>query len=326
MEKKKIIIEETVECPECGSSRLTTDRERGEIFCEDCGLVVIENLIDYGPEWRAFDKEQQEKRERVGPPTTPTLSDKGLSTKIGKDRDYQGKLLPRETQFKMYRLRKWHERLVGRGSRGANLAIALSEIAKISSGSGLSRDIRETASIIYRKAVAKNLVRGRTIQEVVAAALYAACRQCRVPRTLDEIAEASGTSRKKIGRAYRFLCRELGLKIAPTLPVDYISRFCGGLRLSQQVAQKAIEMLEDLAKKDSSPGKGPSGMAAAVVYIASILCGEKRTQQEIAGVAGVTEVTIRKRYKELIQQLDIDEIELGVSVGSPVPHKKESII
>jgi len=162
--------------------------------------------------------------------------------------------------------------------------------------------------MIYRKAVLKNLIRGRSIEGVSAAALYAACRQCNVPRTLDEIAGSSRVSRKEIGRTYRFIARELGLKLMPTSPQDYISRFCSELKLSGDVQSKAIEILKDAADKELTSGRGPTGVSAASIYIASILCGERRTQREVADVAGVTEVTIRNRYKELAERLDIDII------------------
>ena len=167
---------------------------------------------------------------------------------------------------------------------------------------------RETAAMVYRKAVLKNLIRGRSIEGVSASALYAACRQCNVPRTLDEIAASSRVSRKEIGRTYRFIARELGLKLMPTSPQDYISRFCSELKLSGDVQAKAIEILKDAADKELTSGRGPTGVAAASIYISSILCGERRTQREVADVAGVTEVTIRNRYKELAERLDIDII------------------
>ena len=121
-------------------------------------------------------------------------------------------------------------------------------------------------------------------------------------------ASSSRVSRKEIGRTYRFIARELGLKLMPTSPQDYISRFCSELKLSGDVQAKAIEILKDAADKELTSGRGPTGVAAASIYIASILCGERRTQREVADVAGVTEVTIRNRYKELAERLDIDII------------------
>src|SRR6266516_1048325 len=145
----------------------------------------------------------------------------------------------------------------------------------------------------------------RSIEGVVAASLYAACRQCNVPRTLDEIANSSRVGRKEIGRTYRFMTRELKLKLMPTKPQDYVSRFCSELKLTGEVQSKAVEILKDAQDKELTSGRGPTGVAAAAIYIASILCNERRTQREVADVAGVTEVTIRNRYKELTEKLGI---------------------
>jgi transcription initiation factor TFIIB len=160
--------------------------------------------------------------------------------------------------------------------------------------------------MVYRRAVTKNLIRGRSIEGVAAAALYAACRQCDVPRTLDEIADSSRVSRKEIGRTYRFIARELKLKLMPTTPDNYIPRFCSDLRLSSDAQQRTMEILKQAADRELTSGRGPTGIAAAAIYIAGILSGERRTQREVAEVAGVTEVTIRNRYKELAERLDID--------------------
>jgi transcription initiation factor TFIIB len=162
--------------------------------------------------------------------------------------------------------------------------------------------------MVYRDAVDKNLIRGRSVEGVAATALYAACRQCSVPRTLDEIAEVSRVSRKEIGRTYRFVSRELGLKLLPTSPIDYVPRFCSGLTLNCEVQSRTIKILRQAGERELTSGKGPTGVAAAAIYISSILGGERRTQREVAEVAGVTEVTIRNRYKELAEKLDIEII------------------
>jgi transcription initiation factor TFIIB len=307
--KDKQKIEETVKCPECGSTHLSRDYSRAELVCRDCGLVIDQDLIDHGPEWRAFDSEQREKRARTGAPMTYTIHDKGLSTMIGwTNRDSYGKSIPTRNRAQLYRMRKWQRRIRISDATERNLAIALSNLDRMSSGMGLPRTVRETAAMIYRKAALKNLIRGRSIEGVSAAALYAACRQCLVPRTLDEISSIARMSRKDVGRNYRYVARELGLKLMPTTPQDYISRFCSELKLSGDVKAKTTEILKEAADKELTSGRGPTGIAAASLYIATVLCGERRTQREIADVAGVTEVTIRNRYKELTKKLDIDII------------------
>ena len=307
--REKQVVEEIIRCPECGSNHLSRDYSRAELVCHECGLVIDEDLIDHGPEWRAFDNEQREKRARTGAPMTYTIHDKGLSTMISwQNRDAYGKSIPTRNRAQLFRLRKWQTRTRISNATERNLAVALSSLDRLASGLSLPRTVRETAAMIYRKAALKNLIRGRSVEGVSAAALYAACRQCHVPRTLDEISNIAHMSRKEIGRNYRYVSRELGLKLMPTTPQDYISRFCSELKLSADVQAKTMDILKEAAKKELTSGRGPTGIAAASLYIASVLCGERRTQREVSEVTGVTEVTIRNRYKELSEKLDIDVI------------------
>ena len=308
LEKKAENQTETT-CPECGGRQLTHDRERAELVCQSCGLVIDDEFIDRGPEWRAFDSIQQQKRARTGAPMTPTIHDKGLSTMIDwRNKDSYGRSISSKNRAQLYRLRKWQRRIRVSNATERNLAFALSELDRMASALGLPRNIRETSALIYRDAVDKNLIRGRSIEGVAASTLYAACRQCSVPRTLDEIAEVSRVSRKEIGRTYRFVARKLGLRLLPTSPMDYVPRFCSGLTLQGEIQSRTIEILRQAAERELTSGRGPTGVAAAAIYVACILGGERRTQREVAVVAGVTEVTIRNRYKELAEKLDIEII------------------
>lgn len=297
-------IEERV-CPECGS-QLTTDSGRAEISCKGCGLVIDENLMDMGPEWRAFDHEQRDKRTRTGAPMTNSIHDKGLATVIDwRNKDGRGRNIPIKNITQLYRLRKWQRRIRVSGSSERNLAFALSEIDRYSSNLSLPRTVREDSSSIYRDATQHGLIRGRSIESVVSASIYAACRRCEVPRTLDEVASASTkVTKKDVGRTYRFLSRELNIKLAPTSPADYVPRFASKIGLSNEVQSKAIAIINKSSELGLTSGKGPTGVAAAALYIASVLLGERKTQKDIAEVAGVTEVTIRNRYKELSEKLD----------------------
>ena len=307
MAKTREGAEEIEVCPECGSHHLVRDYERGELLCEDCGLVLDDQFIDQGPEWRAFDVEQGEKRARTGAPMTYTIHDKGLSTEISwKNKDSYGKTIPNRNRAQMYRLRKWQKRIRVSNATERNLSAALGELDRLCSALSLPRNVRETSALIYRKAVNKNMIRGRSIEDVVAASVYAACRQCNIPRTLDEIAVASKSGRKGIGRTYRYLSRELKLGMKPTKPQDYVQRFCSGLNLSIDVQNKAMEILKDAEEMELTSGRGPTGVAAGSIYISSILVNERRTQKEVADVSGVTEVTIRNRYKELVERLGIE--------------------
>ncbi|MBU1197244.1 transcription initiation factor IIB [Candidatus Micrarchaeota archaeon] len=296
-----------MECPECKSKSLKKDAGRGELVCTKCGLVIEENMMHQGPEWRAFDAEQRASRARTGAPLKYMSPNKGLVTEIDQyNRDVRGgKILPSQ-QAQLYRMRKWHKRASISNSIERNLAIALTEMNRVAAHLGLEESIRESSALLYRKCVEKGLIRGRQIESVVSAVIYAICRQFGIPRTLDEIASVAEIPKKEIGRTYRLITQELELKIPLTNPRFYISRFVTALRLSGETQQKANDILDDALKKGLISGRGPMGVAAAAVYIASVSTGERRTQKEVADVAGVTEVTIRNRYRELKKALNLD--------------------
>lgn len=297
--------EEVEACPVCGSTEREVDNSRAEVSCARCGLVLEENLIDNGPEWRAFDHEQRNKRTRTGAPLSYAISDRGLSTAIdSRNKDVNGRNIPERNIAQLYRLRKWNKRLRVANASERNLAFALSELDRESSSLGIPRSIREDAALIYRTAARKKLIRGRSIEGMVAASLYTACRRNNIPRTLDEIAEISKVAKKQIGKNYRFLSKSLNIKLKPTSPADYIPRFASQLELSGRVEAKAIDIINEAKNKGLLNGKGPTGVAATALYVASILLGERKTQRDIAEIAGVTEVTIRNRYKELLEKMD----------------------
>ena len=201
-------------CPECGSPKLIKDYEKGELICGACGLVLTENIQDAGPEWRAFDAEQKEKRARGGAPIKYMRPNKGLVTEIDQyNRDIRGVKISTRKQAQFYRMRKWHKRVSIATSMERNLTIALAELDRVASYLGLPDDIKEAAALLYRKAVKAELIRGRIIESIVAAVIYAICRMHGIPRTLDEISKASAIEKKEIGRAYRFLKAELDLAV-----------------------------------------------------------------------------------------------------------------
>ncbi|HJP43971.1 MAG TPA: transcription initiation factor IIB [Candidatus Poseidoniia archaeon] len=302
----KIELEEITACPECDSKHLIRDYNRGEMTCSGCGLVVDDNFIDQGPEWRAFDAEQNEKRSRGGAPMTVMVHDKGLSTDIGwGNRDTHGNVVPTRNRAQLFRMRKWQNRTRASTSADRNLAMALKELNRLASKIGLHRRVREDAAMLYRRAVNQNLVRGRSVEGVAAAALYGACRRCEVPRTLNEITAASRANKKEVGRTYRYISRELKLNLQPASPVVYINRFCRELVLSGRVENAAIRILNQAVEAELTSGRGPTGVAAASIYVASVLYNSRKTQKCIAETVGVTEVTIRNRYKELAENLDI---------------------
>lgn len=303
---KKAWIDEIEKCPECGSTHLVRDYDRGELICQDCGLVIDESYIDQGPDWRAFDAEQKEERARTGAPMTYTIHDKGLSTEISwKNKDSYGKNIPTRNRAQLYRLRKWQRRIKVSNAAERNLSQALQEMERMASNLNIPKDIRETAAVIYRKAVKENMIRGRSIEGVVAASIYAACRMLNIPRTLEEIAAVTRIKKKDIGRTFRIMSRTLKLNLFLSKPEDYLDRFCSKLNLSGEVKKKALEILKEAEERGLTSGRGPTGVAAAAIYIAAVTNGERRTQREVAEVSGVTEVTIRNRYKEITDKLGL---------------------
>jgi transcription initiation factor TFIIB len=288
-------------CPEC-SGKLVTDDERGETVCAECGLVVDEDQIDPGPEWRAFDSNEKDEKSRVGAPTTNTMHDKGLSTNIGwQDKDAYGNSLGSRQRQKMQRLRKWNERFRTRDSKERNLKQALGEIDRMASALGLPEDVRETASVIYRRALDEDLLPGRSIEGVATSALYAAARKAGTPRSLDELTNVSRVEKDEIARTYRYVVRELNLEIQPADPKSYVPRFVSDLGVSEEVERRARDLLDTATEKGIHSGKSPVGLAAAAVYAAALLSNEKVTQSEVSEVSDISEVTIRNRYHELLE-------------------------
>jgi transcription initiation factor TFIIB len=295
---------EELVCPECGGD-VATDTEHGEVVCQDCGLVVDEDNIDRGPEWRAFDAKEKDEKSRVGAPTTNMMHDKGLSTNIGwQDKDAYGNSLSSRQRQKMQRLRTWNERFRTRDSKERNLKQALGEIDRMASALGLPDNVRETASVIYRRALDENLLPGRSIEGVSTSALYAAARQAGTPRSLDEISGVSRVEKDEIARTYRYVVRELKLEIKPADPESYVPRFASDLELSDEAERRARDLLQSAKQAGIHSGKSPVGLAAAAVYAASLLCNEKVTQSEVSEVASISEVTIRNRYHELLEAED----------------------
>ena len=292
---------------ECGNSNLQRDYETSEFVCHVCGIVVSSTELSTRPEWRAFDQQQRDKLPRVGAPVTWTIHDKGLSTNIGwQNRDYSGRKLSPEQRARLYRLRKWNRRSKVSNSAQRNLTQALSEMSKISTKLNLPKNVLETSSMIYRRAIQKHLIRGRTIQSVVVASIYMACRQCGVIRTLEDVAGAANITKKEAARNYRLLFRELKPSVPQVNPGRYISKIVNNLELSGETERLAMAILNQVSEMKLTNGRGPAGMAAACIYISSQLTNERRTQGEISMEAQVTEVTIRNRYKELVQRLDFN--------------------
>lgn len=287
-------------CPECHSTRITTDTVRDDWICMDCGLVVHEKEIDMRPEWKAFST-GEDANARVGRSFTFVVYDKGLSTMIDRrDRDANGNAFDPATRAKIYRIRKWQERTRTHSAKDRNLCHAMNELDRQCSQLSIPRGIKEAAAIIYRKACRNRLIRGRRIDVMVGASIYAACRGRKIPRTMDEFSNFSRAGKGELSRCYRALVENLRLKIPLASPADFISRFGTELSISGIAQCDAIKILDTANKYAITIGKDPVGLAAAAIYISSNAIGERHTQEEIAKIAHVTEVTLRNRYKELM--------------------------
>ena len=295
-------------CPECGSPELVADTEMGETVCSKCGLVILGDMLDRSPEWRAFTLEEKRSKRRVGAPVTYSHFDKGLSTVIWGNRDAFGRPLSPEVRHQMWRLRKWQIRSQVHSSVNRNLAQAMSELDRLSDKAYIPSPVKERAAVIYRKALDKGLVRGRSIAAIAAAALYAACRITRTPRTLREVTNASLVDRKDVARCYRLLLRELDIQMPIAVPLDYVSKIAEKAGISGETQGLAVKILREAKRKRMTMGKDPTGFAATVLYIACQLKGEKMTQMDIAAAANVTEVTIRNRKKELMKKLNLEGV------------------
>ncbi len=292
------VVEEDRVCPECGSEHLVRDYARGELVCDSCGLVISESAIDEGPEWAAYSVEENDRLARTGAPRSYVAGASGLTTVIPlANKDARGNTIPLREREKFYRMRKL-QRHSGHSRPGErSLPETIRSLDRVASLMGLPRPVKDEAGFICKKALEKGLVRGRSIEAIVAAAVYAACRIDGVPRTLDELQQVTGVRKKTIGKAYGALLRTLTLRVPPSRPSDYVSRFCSRLGLSNTVEAEAHKILKELEKIDSSMSLSPSGTAAAAIYLASLSCGERRPQKAIAKIAGVSEVTLRNRFQ-----------------------------
>lgn len=306
-------------CDECGE-RLRDNEAQGEVVCEGCGLVISDSAIDHGPDWRAFSKQEEEKKKRVGAPVTKMKHDKGLSTNISwKDEDAYGKSLSEKQRKKMNRLREWNKRFRSQDAQDRNLKRALTEINRMASALGLNEQVKETTSILYRRCQEKNMIQGRAIESMAAACLYAASRQCRTPRTLNQIYTVSRLyddspqnpkMSNRINRAYRFISNQLGLELKPVDPRNYLNRYMNELSHSvdsqQEVTNTAKQILTAGENENVHSGKAPSCLAASAIYASSIICDQKMTQSRIAEATNTSKMTIRTQYKTLLSAYKSD--------------------
>jgi len=205
---------------------------------------------------------------------------------------------------RLYKLSERQRRKKGTAI-GRQRLVAQAEIDRLSSLLSIPGETRMVSMEIYREAWENDLIHGRSIEKILAASIYMACRRHNVPRTLDEIEDATKVGRKDIIKTSKLLANRLGMKLAPTSPLEYVGRFCAKLNLKKRIEERAIAIIKDALKSDITSGRGPTGIAAAAIYIAAILCDDRKTQKDVAEATGVTEVTLRVRYKEIAKKLGI---------------------
>lgn len=285
---------------------MRSDSARGEVYCSKCGFVVREKMVESGPEWRSFSNEEKDDRSRAGLPSSVAIHDMGLATTIGaQNRDASGKALTGSMKSTFERIRTWDKRSQVHESADRNLRQAFGELRRLSDKLSLSESVTERAAYIYRKALERSLVRGRSISAIMAASIYAACRDREIPRTLKDVAAASNVKKKDLARSYRLLVKEMDLKMPVVNPAKCLTKIASRAQVSERTQRRALEILLKAEKARVSAGKDPMGLSASALYVACTLEGEEITQRDVAQAAGVTEVTIRNRYKGLRLALGI---------------------
>jgi transcription initiation factor TFIIB len=283
-----------------------TDGTGAELFCGNCGLVLKDKIVETGPEWRRFSEDGKEDRSRTGIPASIAQHDMGLATVIGvANKDASGRSLSGSMRYTVERLRTWDRRSQVHESADRNLRQAFSELRRLSDRLAVSESVTEKAAYFYRKALERNLVRGRPIASIIAASLYAACRDRQIPRTLKDVAAVSYVKKKDLARSYRLLHREMDLKIPVADPARCVTAIASRAGMGEKTQRRAREILRMAQEARISAGKDPMGLAASALYVACTLEGEGKTQKDVAEAARVTEVTIRNRYKGLREALGI---------------------
>ena len=294
MEVKSELSDYLSLCPECGGKTISI-QEKGETVCRSCGLVISERSLDTSHSGkRAFTKQEKERRERTGSPISILLPDMGLSTVIDKASIKNPDLK---------RAAKWNSRMTW---DKRNMLIATTELKRIGSNLNLPDHVKKSAIRLYIEAFKKKLLRGRSINGMVAACLYFACRDKKIPRTLQEILDETAVNAKNVRRCYRTIIREMNLKVPSTNPVSLIPKFITKLGLDVEAEKATIKILQYFTTKFSTSGKDPKGLCAGALYLVCKKMEKRISQKEIANIVGVTEVTLRSRYKDLVLKLNIE--------------------
>jgi transcription initiation factor TFIIB len=296
---------ELLKCSACidSAQNIITDPESGEIICSNCGIIILDRLEDYiHEERRAFSMEEAENRSRTGAPISLAIYDKGLSTTINKvNRDAYGRMLDVAALPRVKKLRRWNSMINLHRSSEKSLNRAFRKLDILKDKLGLSDAIVEKIAYIFRKLHERDLVRGRTIDGMLSAAVYTTCREMGSSITLKDIAAASNLTQKDVSRNYKVILFELDIKIPLVDPMKCIVKVANILGINEKIKKRAMNIMNEVVKGEMTPGKIPMGLAASVLYLSCRMAGEEVSQASIAAASGVTEVTIRKRLKDLVQ-------------------------
>jgi transcription initiation factor TFIIB len=301
-----------ISCHSCTTTDIkapVTDPNSGEVICSNCGRILSEGEEQNSKEWRDFGLDYSSLQDRVGAPQTLARHDLGLSTIIGSlNKDASGKKLEPAMRSMMNRIAMWDRRSQIRTSKGESLRPAFYQLAALRDKLGLPDSIIETTAYIYRKAQHRRLIHGSTINASLAAAAYTALRAAGTPRSLNEISEVSNLRRKEVARAYRRIISDLDLSVPAPDPVKCVSKISNKAGLSETTKRVALGMLHYVMKRGEGAGKNPMALASSILYLASLRTGEDITQEDLAIVAGITEVTLRVRVRDLRKKLLFDNL------------------
>jgi transcription initiation factor TFIIB len=290
-------------CPTCKDNLLIiTDTNSGETICSRCGMIVLDKTQNINqPEWRAFSSAEHEDRSRTGIPMSLAVYDMGLACVIGKtNRNAGGKKMDNAMQ----RLRILDSRAYIHGSSDIGLIHAFNILRILKDKLTLPYVVVEKAAYIYRKAHERKLSRGRLVTALVAASVHIACREMNTPRTLKDIAAASNIKRKQLAKAYRLLHIEFDIKVPLADQTKCIAKIANKSNLSERTKRHAIRIMDEIRETQISAGKNPMALAATILYFSCLKTGENKSQVDIAKAAGVTEVTMRNRSRELKNKLE----------------------
>ncbi len=315
-------ILETQNCPECQSS-LIDDMQNGEVICSGCGVVVADQIVDHGPEISGSNLEDKMKLARATGETTYSQHDLGITTDISATgRDFSGRAINRDVRNQMDNLRRWQQRVRVSTPRDRRLTSILKKMNEVCDSLNLSKNVLETASMIYRDIDGRIDVKGKSVISMTTATVYMACKQCDLVRSLEEICRSIcppkdvKSKTKLAAKYYRTMVMEIGHITPPVVTMDkYISKIANITQTEVRVERLALEIAAKTQNNNVTGGKTPNGIAAAYLCVASILLGQSIMQRDVSSVAGVSEVTIRNRCKEILSNYKL-RIKLRPSLGN----------